>query len=96
MLKFLKVSVRDALSLLDRALISKSDGQELDFNNAQKIFLDILIKVSLIELFKNLFEGNEENVIRIYRSIYDKGVEPKIFLNDFFRTFFIILKIFHH
>ena len=73
-------SVRDALSLLDRALISKSDGQELDFNNAQKIF-GYFDKSSLIELFKNLFEGNEENVIRIYRSIYDKGVEPKIFLN---------------
>ena len=75
-------SVRDALSLLDRALISKTDGQELDFKNAQKIF-GYFDKSSLIELFKNLFEGNEENVIRIYRSIYDKGVEPKIFLNDF-------------
>ena len=85
-------SVRDALSLLDRALISKPDGQELDFNNAQKIF-GYFDKSSLIELFKNLFEGNEENVIRIYRSIYDKGVEPKIFLNDFLELLFYFKNI---
>ena len=85
-------SVRDALSLLDRALISKSDGQELDFNNAQKIF-GYFDKSSLIELFKNLFEGNEENVIRIYRSIYDKGVEPKIFLNDFLELLYYFKNI---
>mgnify|MGYP000453995039 FL=1 len=85
-------SVRDALSLLDRALISKPDGQELDFNNAQKIF-GYFYKSSLIELFKNLFEGNEENVIRIYRSIYDKGVEPKIFLNDFLELLFYFKNI---
>ena len=85
-------SVRDALSLLDRALISKSDGQELDFNNAQKIF-GYFDKSSLIELFKNLFEGNEKNVIRIYRSIYDKGVEPKIFLNDFLELLYYFKNI---
>ena len=85
-------SVRDALSLLDRALISKTDGQELDFKNAQKIF-GYFDKSSLIELFKNLFEGNEENVIRIYRSIYDKGVEPKIFLNDFLELLFYFKNI---
>ena len=85
-------SVRDALSLLDRALISKPDGQELDFNNAQKIF-GYFDKSSLIELFKNLFEGNEENVIRIYRSIYDKGVEPKIFLNDFLELLYYFKNI---
>ena len=85
-------SVRDALSLLDRALISKSDGQELDFNNAQKIF-GYFDKSSLIELFKNLFQGNEENVIRIYRSIYDKGVEPKIFLNDFLELLYYFKNI---
>jgi len=85
-------SVRDALSLLDRALISKSDGQELDFKNAQKIF-GYFDKSSLIELFKNLFEGNEENVISIYRSIYDKGVEPKIFLNDFLELLYYFKNI---
>jgi len=85
-------SVRDALSLLDRALISKPDGQELDFNDAQKIF-GYFDKSSLIELFKNLFEGNEENVIRIYRSIYDKGVEPKIFLNDFLELLYYFKNI---
>ena len=38
-------SVRDALSLLDRALLSLDEKTELDLNAAQK-FLDILINLS--------------------------------------------------
>jgi DNA polymerase-3 subunit gamma/tau len=26
---------------------------------------------------------NEKKVIEIYRKIYDQGVEPKVFINDF-------------
>ena len=36
----------------------------------------------------------KKKVIDIYRSIYDQGIEPKIFLNDFLE-FYITLKIFH-
>ena len=28
-------------------------------------------------------KGEENKVIDIYRNIYDQGVEPKIFINDF-------------
>ena len=47
-------SVRDALSLLDRVLISQPDGKELDLSTAQKIF-GYFDKSSLIELLKCLF-----------------------------------------
>ncbi len=73
-------SVRDALSLLDRALINQN--KSIDLNTAKEIF-GYYEKTSLIELFENLFSGNEKEVINIYRSIYSSGVEPKIFLNDF-------------
>ena len=85
-------SVRDALSLLDRGLISQSEGQELNLKNAQKIF-GYFDKSSLIELFKYLFEGNEKKVIEIYQSIYDAGVEPKIFLNDFLELLYYFKNI---
>ncbi len=75
-------SVRDALSLLDRALLSLDKNIELDLNAAQKIF-GFFDKSQLIELFELILEGNEEKVIHIYRNIYDQGVEPKIFINDF-------------
>ncbi len=75
-------SVRDALSLLDRGLLTLEKDKELDLNEAQKIF-GYFDKTQLIDIFKLILEGNEEEVIRVYRNIYDQGVEPKVFINDF-------------
>ena len=30
-----------------------------------------------------ILQGEEKKVIEIYRKIYDQGVEPKVFINDF-------------
>ena len=85
-------SVRDALSLLDRGLISNIEGKELDLKKAQKIY-GYFEKSSLIELFQNLFEGNEDQVIKIYRKIYESGVDSKIFLNDFLEILYYFKNI---
>ena len=85
-------SVRDALSLLDRGLVSNSEGEELNLKKAQKIY-GYFDKSSLIELFYNLFKGDENKVINIYRKIYEAGVEPKIFLNDFLEILYFIKNI---
>ena len=75
-------SVRDALSLLDRALLSLDKDEELDLNSAQKIF-GYFDKSQLIDLFELILKGEEKKAIEIYRKIYDQGVEPKVFINDF-------------
>jgi len=75
-------SVRDALSLLDRALLSLDNDKELDLDTAQKIF-GYFDKSQLIDLFELVIKGEETKVIEIYRKIYDQGIEPKIFINDF-------------
>ena len=75
-------SVRDALSLLDRALLSLEKGEELDLNSAQKIF-GYFDKSQLIDLFELILKGEEKKAIEIYRKIYEQGVEPKVFINDF-------------
>ena len=85
-------SVRDALSLLDRGLMSNIEGKELDLKNAQKIY-GYFEKSSLIELFQNLFEGNEDQVIKMYRKIYESGVDSKIFLNDFLEILYYFKNI---
>ena len=56
-------SVRDALSLLDRAIISQQNNKELDLKDAQKIF-GYFDKSLLIDLFKNIFDGDEEKVLQ--------------------------------
>ena len=73
-------SVRDALSLLDRGLLSLDQNTELELNAAQKIF-GYFDKSQLINLFELMLKGDEEKVINIYRKIYDQGVEPKVFIN---------------
>ena len=85
-------SVRDALSLLDRALLSQNEKSEINLKEAQKIF-GFFDKSYLINLFRFLFKGDEKEVINIYRSIYNQGVEPKLFLNDFLEILYYIKNI---
>jgi len=85
-------SVRDALSLLDRALLSLEKNIELDLNAAQKIF-GYFDKSQLIDLFELILKGEEAKVIGIYRKIYDQGIEPKVFINDFLELIYYFKNI---
>ena len=85
-------SVRDALSLLDRALLSLDGNTELDLSAAQKIF-GYFDKSQLINLFELILKGEEKKVIGIYRQIYDQGVEPKVFINDFLEILYYFKNI---
>jgi len=85
-------SVRDALSLLDRALLSLDSKKEFDLNAAQKIF-GYFDKFKLIDLFNFILQGDQNKVIEDYRKIYDQGIEPKIFINDFLEILYYFKNI---
>ena len=86
-------SVRDGLSLLDRALITqKIEQKELNLESAQKIF-GYFDKSHLIELMKLIFQGKEEQALLKFRSISDLGIDPKIFLNDFLEILYFMKNI---
>jgi DNA polymerase III subunit gamma/tau len=85
-------SVRDALSLLDRALLTLDKDKELDLSSAQKIF-GYFDKSQLINLFQFIFEGKEKEVLNTYKKIYNQGVEPKIFINDFLELLYYFKNI---
>ena len=85
-------SVRDALSLLDRALLSLDKDTELNLVSAQKIF-GFFDKSQLIDLFELIFQGNEPKVIENYKKIYDQGIEPKVFINDFLEILYYFKNI---
>ena len=84
-------SVRDALSLLDRALLSTSDSV-MDLNLAQKIF-GHFDKTLIIDLLKYVLEGNEEKALEKYKIIFNFGIEPNIFLNDFLEILYYLKNI---
>ena len=85
-------SVRDALSLLDRSMLSVEGNKELTLKAAQKIF-GFFDKSQLIDLFQFIFEGQELKVLELYRLIYNQGVEPKIFINDFLELLYYFKNI---
>ena len=85
-------SVRDALSLLDRALLTLDKNKQLDLIEAQKIF-GYSDKSQLIDLFYLILKGEEKKVIEIYRKIYDQGVEPKVFITDFLEIIYYFKNI---
>ena len=85
-------SVRDALSLLDRALITLDEKNEVDLKTAQKIFGNF-DKSQLIDILKLILQGEEKKVIETYREIYDQGLEPKIFINDFLELVYYLKNI---
>ena len=85
-------SVRDSLSLLDRAMLIENHGKEIDLKTAQKTF-GYFEKSIIIDLIEHLIEGSEEKVLNLYKNIYNSGVEPKIFLNEFLETLYYLKNI---
>ncbi len=86
-------SVRDALSLLDRATISNNEDS-LTFEGAQKIF-GYVNRSAYIELLEIIFLGDEEKIIDCYRNLYNSGIEPSLFLNDFLEILYYLKNISH-
>ena len=91
-IKISEGSVRDSLSLLDRALLSLDKNDELNLKKAQKIF-GYFDKSQLINLFELIFEGKKNEVLNVYKSIFDQGIEPKVFLNDFLEILYFFKNI---
>ena len=82
-------SVRDALSLLDRGLLVNLEDQTLDIDKAREIY-GYFEKSTIIDLIDNLFQGNENEVLEKYKELYNNGVDPKIFLNEFLEVIYYI------
>ena len=83
-------SVRDSLSLLDRILLSaEEDGGKLDLNTAQEIF-GYFDRSYLLDIIYELLKGNEEKVLELYKKIYNQGIDPKLFVNNFLEILYCI------
>ena len=83
-------SVRDSLSLLDRILLSsENDGGKLDLKSAQEIF-GYFDKNYILDIIYELMKGNEEKVLELYKNIYNQGIEPKLFINNFLEILYYL------
>tara|TARA_B100001250_G_scaffold414298_1_gene451805 strand:+ start:583 stop:2265 length:1683 start_codon:yes stop_codon:yes gene_type:complete len=83
-------SVRDAISLLDRALVfqSLSPDKIVDAKEVRKM-LGLVDRSKLIYLLKYAFHGDEKNALGQFKEIFDEGIDAKIFLNDILELFYL-------
>ena len=84
-------SVRDALSLLDRISLTNGENQKgtISLESAREIF-GYFDKEFTVNLIEKIFDGDEDKTLDLYRQIYQKGIEPKIFLNDFLEIIYYL------
>ena len=85
-------SVRDSLSLLDRALVSQnSEDKEVNELMVRKM-LGIADRSKILELINFIVEGDQKKSIQILREMVDEGLDPQNFLNDILEIINFILQ----
>ncbi len=85
-------SVRDSLSLLDRALISQeSENKEIDEKFIRKM-LGIADRSKILQLLNFLFKGEQKKSLDELRTMVNEGMEPNHFLNDILEILYFILQ----
>jgi len=83
-------SVRDAISLLDRALVFQSldNNKTIEDSDIRKM-LGLADKSKLIHLLNYVFVGDEKKAMNLMRDLIDNGLDPKNFLNDLLELIYL-------
>mgnify|MGYP001169032876 FL=1 len=83
-------SVRDAISLLDRALVSQSlvKNESIEEKDVREM-LGIADRSKILTLFKEILNGNEKNALTNLKDLINDGIDAKNFLNDILEVLFL-------
>ena len=83
-------SVRDSISLLDRALISQSinEGKQIEEPDVRQM-LGLADKSKIISLFKEVLTGNEKDALKFLHELINDGLDAKNFLNDILEVLYL-------
>ena len=83
-------SVRDSISLLDRALISQSinESKVVEETDVREM-LGLADKSKVISLFKEVLSGNEKNALKYLNDLINDGLDAKNFLNDILEVLYL-------
>ncbi len=83
-------SVRDSISLLDRALISQSINENKKIEEPDvRVMLGLADKSKVITMFKEVLSGNEKNASNILNELINDGLDAKNFLNDILEVLYL-------
>ena len=83
-------SVRDSISLLDRALISQNlnKNKVIEEQDVREM-LGLADKSKVIKLLKEVLNGNENEALKILRELINDGIDAKNFLNDILEVLYL-------
>jgi DNA polymerase-3 subunit gamma/tau len=83
-------SVRDSISLLDRALISQSiiENKFIEDTDVREM-LGLADKSKVISLFKEVLSGNEKEALKYLSELINDGLDAKNFLNDILEVLYL-------
>ena len=83
-------SVRDSISLLDRALITQTfnDNKEVKEVDVRQM-LGLADKSKIISLLKEVLSGNEKEALNLLRELINDGLDAKNFLNDILEALYL-------
>ena len=85
-------SVRDSLSLLDRALISQTNEKgEVDENLVRKM-LGIADRSKILKILHFIIQGDQKKSIEQLKELINEGLDPINFLNDLLEMVHFILQ----
>ena len=83
-------SVRDSISLLDRALISQSINEDKQVEEPDvRQMLGLADKSKIISLFKEVLSGNEKDALKFLHELINDGLDAKNFLNDILEVLYL-------
>jgi DNA polymerase III subunit gamma/tau len=83
-------SVRDSISLLDRALISQFIDENKTIEEVDvREMLGLADKSKIISLFKEVLNGNEKEALKFLKQLIDSGLDAKNFLNDILEVLYL-------
>ncbi len=83
-------SVRDSLSLLDRALATQDiEEKEIDDVFVRKM-LGIADRSKILNLLTFIFQGEQKKSLTLLKEMINEGIEPSNFLNDLLEIIYFI------
>ena len=83
-------SVRDSISLLDRALISQSLKENEPVNEQDvREMLGLADKSKVISMFAEVLNGREKEAIKKLKDLINDGLDAKNFLNDILEVLYL-------
>ena len=83
-------SVRDSLSLLNRAFVSQNViEKDIDETFIRKM-LGIADRSKILQLLKFIFDGDQKKSIEQLREMINEGIDPSGFLNDLLEIIYFI------